>query len=166
VTPARDSVLAVPQQFPERGNAKAANDKRRLAACDSVPFGQNARVARATTVYHPAVGYLLWEDMLAKHPAGHLVVGMIEGSAARSMDLLGKLLRRMDAKGDYSFRLINTDGYAAHVVFERKLDADTFAISIGAAKVGKYPGWKSQRSFRLDERCREAIAGVLKTFHA
>jgi hypothetical protein len=41
--------------------------------------------------------------MIELYPAGHLLVGYVEGSATASSRVLGRLLKGMGPKGDYAF---------------------------------------------------------------
>ena len=105
---------------------------------------------------------LTWDAIVNKHPAGHLVVGVVDGPAASSSRLLGKLLRRVAPRGDYSLCILKErTGPTVHVVFERKDDADKFAQGHRASAMGRYPGWASQRSFSMGKEARRAIAGAL-----
>ncbi len=107
---------------------------------------------------------LSWDEMMDRHPAGHLVVGELEGPATISKRLLEKLLKRLALSGDYSLCATKeAHGPVVQVVFARKDDADKFAEGVNAARSARmYPGWASQRAFDLDEKVRRAVAEALR----
>jgi hypothetical protein len=43
----------------------------------------------------------------------------------------------------------------------REIDARRIADALGARIAGRYPGWASQRTFRVDAKARKAIAAAL-----
>jgi hypothetical protein len=75
-----------------------------------------------------------------------------------------RLLRRLNPKGDYNSKIVTDEhGRSVHVVFERKEDADKFAEGVHATAMNRYPGWKKQRVFLMDETLRQAIRDALST---
>jgi hypothetical protein len=58
-------------------------------------------------------------------------------------------------------RLPEGDGPAVHCAFANKTDADRFAAAVGPRPVGKYAGYRSQRSFALDEKTCKATQRAL-----
>jgi dsRNA-specific ribonuclease len=106
---------------------------------------------------------LSWSEMMDRHPSGHLVVGIVDGGSARqAANLVTKLLAGIALKGDFAVSPVEeAERSAVHTVFARKQDADQLAEAVGAGVVDRYPGWASQRLFKLDEGVRRAITNVL-----
>jgi hypothetical protein len=103
--------------------------------------------------------------MTTEHPAGHLVVGIVDGeSAAQPASLVSQLLQRSKIKGDYAVEAVTKDSVPqVQSVFAEEEDADQFAKAIGAELVGRHPGWATQRTFRLDSDLCEEISSALKS---
>lgn len=104
---------------------------------------------------------LTWSKMMARHPAGHLVLAIADDGedAAR---LLTRLFDGMALAGSWAVRA-NKDRTVefAECVFAEKTAADQVAKLFGATGIGRYPGWKSQREFRLDKRAEAMILQAL-----
>jgi hypothetical protein len=110
-----------------------------------------------------------WSAFLERHPAAHLIVGVLpEDEAATSnarpqLNLMAKLIARLAPKGLYALAV---DRQARtpeiHFVFENDADALKVAQAVGASVAGRYPGWASQRTFLLDDATRRGIAAALK----
>ena len=107
---------------------------------------------------------LSWTDMMTEHPAGHLVVGIVDGkSASQPASLVSQLLARSKVKGDYAVEVVTKDSVpVVQSVFAKEEDADHFAEAIGAEVVGRHPGWATQRTFRLGSELCEEISSALK----
>ena len=91
---------------------------------------------------------LSWTDMMTEHPAGHLVVGIVDGkSASQPASLVSQLLARSKVKGDYAVEVVTKDSVpVVQSVFAKEEDADHFAEAIGAEVVGRHPGWAHPRA--------------------
>lgn len=71
---------------------------------------------------------------------------------------MSKLLDGLHIEGDYAVR---REPAEIQCVFEKEADADQFAQAVGAHDMDRYPGWTSQRMFRLDKNTQGAIADVV-----
>lgn len=108
---------------------------------------------------------LSWTKMMTEHPAGHLVVGILDGeSASQPTSLVSQLLARSKVKGNYAVEVVTKDSVPeVQSVFAEEEDANNFAEAIGAKVVGRHPGWATQRTFRLDSELCEEIFSALKS---
>ena len=110
-----------------------------------------------------------WSAFLERHPAAHLIVGVLpEDKAATSnarpqLNLLAALIARLAPKGLYALT-VDRQGRTTeiHCVFEKDADAQKLAQAVGASAAGRYPGWASQRTFLMDDATRRGIAAALK----
>jgi len=86
-------------------------------------------------------------------PFQHLIVAWYEGKSPgqRAVYLLRKVIRSLGADGSFSVVINRQSGQSVHCAFEIKEDADRLAGAMKARRIEKYPGWKSQRGFSLDE---------------
>ena len=109
--------------------------------------------------------HLSWTDMMTEHPAGHLVVGIVDGeSAVQSASLVSQLLQRSKVKGDYAVEAVTQDSVPlVQSVFAKEEDAEKFAEAIGADVMSRHPAWATRRTFRLDCGLREEISSVLES---
>jgi hypothetical protein len=107
---------------------------------------------------------LSWTEMMTEHPAGHLVVGIVDGkSASQPASLVSQLLAKSKVKGAYAVEVVKKDSVPeVQSVFAEEDDANRFAKAIGAEGVGRHPGWATQRTFRLDTELCEEISSALK----
>jgi hypothetical protein len=111
---------------------------------------------------------LAWPTFIARHPAAHLVAGVmpesepIKGEARLQLGLMAKLIARLALKGAYALT-IDRQGRTPeiHCVFEKETDALKVASTVGVTATGRYPGWASQRTFLLDAYASRAIAATL-----
>jgi hypothetical protein len=103
--------------------------------------------------------------MVAQHRPAHLVVGVVvSGGAAPSAKLLISLLNKFDLKRNWAVTVIDDpSGDTVHCAFEAEADADKLANTFMARPIGKYSGWLSERSFRLDAAARKAILAGLNS---
>lgn len=105
---------------------------------------------------------LTWSKMMARHPAAHLVMAIADDGqdAAR---LLTRLFDGMALAGGWAVRA-KKEGKVefAECVFAEKTAADKVAKLFGATGIGRYPGWQSQREFRLDKRAEAMILQALE----
>ena len=122
-----------------------------------VTFGPNQRCRN--------MPHLSWTDMMTEYPAGHLVVGIVDGeSAVQPASLVSQLLERSKVKGDYAVEAVTKDNVPlVQSVFAKEEDADKFAEAIGADVVSRHPAWATQRTFRLDSELCEEISSALKS---
>jgi len=94
----------------------------------------------------------------------HLIAGWVgdyEHSSSRA-HVMVDLLAALEPTAHYSVQVVEEgDGPAVHCAFANKTDADRFAAAVGARPVGKYAGYRSQRSFVLDEKTCKAIQRAL-----
>jgi len=111
-----------------------------------------------------------WSAFLERHPAAHLIVGVLpEDEAATSnarpqLNLMARLIARFEPKGFYGLT-IDRQGRTPeiHCVFEKDTDPLKLAKAVGASAAGRYPGWASQRTFLPDDDAtRRGIAAALK----
>ena len=108
---------------------------------------------------------LSWTDMMTEHPAGHLVVGIVDGkSASQPASLVSQLLARSKVKGDYAVEVVTKDSVPVGPVrsLQKRKTRAHFAEAIGAEVVGRHPGWATQRTFRLGSELCEEISSALK----
>ena len=102
--------------------------------------------------------------MMTEYPAGHLVVGIVDGeSAAQPARLVSQLLERSKVRGDYAVEAMTKDSVPlVQSVFAEEEDADQFAEAVGAEAIRQHPSWATQRTFRLDSDLCEEISSALK----
>jgi len=112
---------------------------------------------------------LSWSAFIERHPAAHLVAGVIPEedvatvTARDSLALLAKLAKRLALTGQYAITVERRSGLPEiHCAFARETDAARFAQALNATGVGRYPGWASQRQFGLDTEAIKTIAKVLE----
>jgi hypothetical protein len=112
---------------------------------------------------------LSWSNFIDLHPTAHLVAGIVqEADVAMTpprqlLALMNKLLSRLGLAGPYALT-VDCQGMTPeiHCVFEREADAAKVAEALQASASSRYPGWASQRTFRLEPKTRRAIESVLK----
>jgi hypothetical protein len=115
---------------------------------------------------------LAWSTFVARHPAAHLVAGVMPESERTTaggrlqLGLMIKLISGLAPKGSYALT-IDRQGRTPeiHCVFEKDSDALKAATTVGATATGRYPGWASQRTFLLDAYASRAIAAALLEHH-
>jgi len=74
-----------------------------------------------------------------------------------------QLLAAINLKRNWAVTVIDEPtGNAVHSAFEAEADAGKLADVLLARTIGQYPGWASQRSFRLDANTRKAISAGLR----
>jgi hypothetical protein len=111
---------------------------------------------------------LAWSTFLDRHPAAHLVAGVmpesepVKADARLQLGLMAKLIAGLAPKGSYALT-VDRQGRTPeiHCVFEKETDALKVASTVGAAATGRYPGWANQRTFLLDAYASRAIAAAL-----
>jgi hypothetical protein len=113
------------------------------------------------------VSWLLFQD---RQPPAHLIVGVLvlaDGSAGgdeltAAQSVLLRLARKQKARGDYASTVVRDAGrQEIYLAFEDGGDAKEFAAAMNAKATGSYPGWASQRAFRLDGAKVTALAASL-----
>jgi hypothetical protein len=110
-----------------------------------------------------------WSAFMERHPAAHLVAGVLpEDGAATSnarpqLNLMAALIARLAPTGLYALS-VERQGRTPeiHCVFENDADALKLAQAVGASPAGRYPGRASQQTFLLDDATRRGIASALK----
>src|SRR5476649_2223930 len=105
---------------------------------------------------------LSWATLLSRHPAAHLIMAIADDGedAAR---LLGRLFDGMALAGGWAVRAKKERTVEfAECVFAEKASADRVAKLFGAGGIGRYPGWKSQREFRLDKKAEAVVLMALE----
>jgi len=115
-----------------------------------------------------AVPKLVWSTFIDRHPAAHLVAGVmpesepVKADARLQLGLMAKLIAGLAPKGSYALT-VDRQGRTPeiHCVFEKETDALKVASTVGATATGRYPGWASQRTFLLDAYASRAIAAAL-----
>lgn len=97
-------------------------------------------------------------------PHAYLIVVLVEaGEHARpTRNLIVRLIRALGTKGEFSIAVNRQQGYALLCAFELEEDADRLAAAVNARPTGDYGDWKSQRSFKLNDRARKKIAAILE----
>ena len=76
---------------------------------------------------------------------------------------LHDLIVTFPPQGHYSVRTVEDEcGPAIHCAFERKIDADRLAATVGAIEVARYESYRSERAFFLDERVTRIIRRALE----
>src|SRR5260370_37524884 len=111
---------------------------------------------------------LALSTFLDRHPAAHLVAGVIPESepvkadARLQLGLLAKLIAGLSLKGSYALT-VDRQGRTPeiHCVFEKETDALKVARNVGATAAGRYPCWASQRTFLLDAYASRPITAAL-----
>jgi hypothetical protein len=93
----------------------------------------------------------------------HLIVASLEATepARPARLLLVRLIRALGTQGPFAIAVNRQHGLALLCGFALKEDADRMAAAVNARPIDRYSGWKSQRSFRLNERTHRKIAAVL-----
>jgi hypothetical protein len=114
-----------------------------------------------------------WGEMMREHPAAHLVVGVIsEGNATVSkadysgakiqLQLLARLAKALPLRHKYALSINRErDGSQIFVALVDPDDASKLAGLVRARDIGRYSGWRSQRSFRFDRKTETTITAAL-----
>src|SRR5262245_57689669 len=107
-----------------------------------------------------------WAEFLEMHPWPHLLVGWTRGGLRWRNDTLLQWVAAQRLSGEYSFkRDYDTKGerYVILVAFEKKADAQELARTFGADEVTRYPGFASQRAFRIRSDLLEKLSVALSS---
>lgn len=76
---------------------------------------------------------------------------------------LHDLIVTFPPQGHYSVRTVEDEcGPAIHCAFERKIDADRLAATVGAIEVARYESYRSERAFFVDEKVTRIIRRALE----
>lgn len=105
-------------------------------------------------------------DLTKQLPGGDLVVGKVEHASRLQVsdESVINLIATFGCKGDWATgQILDGNGRAVHCVFVRKDDADRLAAAVEATDIDRYPGFSSQREFRLDTKGRRSITRALRT---
>jgi hypothetical protein len=108
-----------------------------------------------------------WLRMLSEHPSSHLIVARpVETSieeTARLLNLLDRLIDRMQPRGAYASTVMKVKGIEAiHCAFEHEREAARMAGTMQAHPITRYVGWSTQAAFDLDPALASAIARALE----
>ncbi len=75
---------------------------------------------------------------------------------------LHDLIVTFSPQGHYSVRTVEDEcGPAVHCAFERKMDADRLAATVGAIEIARYEGYRSERAFFLNDETMSRLRKVL-----
>ena len=109
-----------------------------------------------------------WHQFQDRQSRAHLVVGALLEAAtdgdelAAAMYLLKRLVGQQKPVGDYAATVVRETGCPeAYLAFEDEGDARKFASAVKAKASGSFPGWASQRAFRLDGAKLTALAASI-----
>jgi len=100
-----------------------------------------------------------WSDMMARHPGSHLIIAIAQDDeGAATADLFTQLFEAMQLPGVWALRAKrDLDVECAECVFGDKAAADAVATLLNARDIHRYPGWQSQREFRIDKVAQAAL---------
>ena len=115
---------------------------------------------------------LSWPAFLKNFPQGHLVAAMAVDVGADEIgsrrlrdlrDLLHRIIGRRASSGAFALTVSRAAGFPEILCgFETKADADAVAALACAEPTDRYPGFTTQRFFRLDTPMAAALrAGLL-----
>jgi hypothetical protein len=102
---------------------------------------------------------LNWEDMTERYPRCHIITGVSEKPLH---DSEGRLLRQVilatTPRGEWASRAISLrDREVVQIMFENGEDAQNVGKALGAIRMGRMPGWVTQRSFNIDTQWAKRI---------
>ena len=85
------------------------------------------------------------------------MAAVVRASEADALDLqevqrvLERLVKKQKPAGEYATTIVRDTGSPElHLAFEHEEDARKLAFAVRAKAIGSYPGWASQRAFKLD----------------
>jgi hypothetical protein len=91
---------------------------------------------------------LTWAALVARHPAGHLVMGVHPTDTINRVKLLQRLIKAMPAAGDWAVRASFHRGERVVLAgFEKEADAVRLGETFGARRGMSSRGWNSRRVF-------------------
>ena len=113
-----------------------------------------------------------WPAFLKKHPQGHLVVAVAVDVGADEIgsrrlrglrDLLHRVISGMRSDRGFALTVSRATGFPEILCgFEAQTDADALAALSSSHPTDRYPGFASQRLFRLGSTMEAALhAGLL-----
>lgn len=113
-----------------------------------------------------------WPALLKKHPQGHLVVAVAVDVGADEIgsrrlrglrDLLHRVVAGMASDGGFALTVSRAGGFPEILCgFEAQADADALAALSNVQPTDRFPGFATQRLFRLDATMEAALrAGLL-----
>lgn len=119
-----------------------------------------------------AMSSLSWPAFLKNFPQGHLVAAMAVDVGADEIgsrrlrdlrDLLHRIIGRRASNGAFALTVSRAAGFPEILCgFEAQVDADAVAALAHAEPTDRYPGFATQRVFRLDTPMEAALrAGLL-----
>lgn len=102
--------------------------------------------------------------------APHLVVGQADtgvSAIAPQVRALADLIVALHPRGFYSVRPVEDEcGPAIHCAFESEADAARLARTVRAIEIVRYPGFRSERAFHLNDRSADVIDRTLAGLRA
>jgi hypothetical protein len=106
---------------------------------------------------------LTWERMMDRHPAGHLLTGIIRGKdRIDRVRLLTRLVEAAAPKGDWAVtKTRDRDIDLVQVAFARPEDAKRIGDGLTAVRGAGQPGRASHRQFLFDTTMAEKITALL-----
>jgi hypothetical protein len=111
-----------------------------------------------------------WHLFQDRQPRPHLIVGVLaladgplDGHELPAAQLvLTRLVKKHKPVRDYAATVVRDTGRPeAYFAFEDEADATKLAALLNAEVTGSYPGWATQRAFRLDGAMVTALAASL-----
>jgi hypothetical protein len=105
-----------------------------------------------------------WAEFLEMHPRPHLVVGWTRGGRLWRHNNLLQWIAAQRLFGEYSCKRDyepKRGRYVILLVFEKKADAQKLAVALKAKEVSNYPGFASQREFRVGSDLLEKLSAAL-----
>ena len=107
-----------------------------------------------------------WAEFLETHPRPHLLVGWTRGGLQWRKNILLQWVAAQRLSGEYSFKRdydTERERYVIFMAFEMKTDAQELARTLGADEVTRYPGFASQRAFRIRSDLLEKLNAALSS---
>jgi hypothetical protein len=96
----------------------------------------------------------------------YLVLGQADDASRSFVEtahVLHDLIVTFDPQGHFSVRTIEDEcGPAIHCAFERKVDADRLAATVGAIDIIRYEGYRSERAFYLNDATLSKVRRLLE----
>ena len=105
-----------------------------------------------------------YAELTRKLAGYHIVVGKVEHVSRLQVsdETVINLITALGCEGDWATGRIADGGGLVHCVFACKEDADRLAAAVQATDIARYPGFSSQREFRLDLDGRRSITQALR----
>ncbi len=106
-----------------------------------------------------------YAELIQELPGTHIVVGKVEHLSRLQIsdETVINLITTLGCKGNWATAQLADGSGLVHCVFACKEDADRLANAVQATAIVRYPGFSSQREFRLDLEGRRSITRALRT---